>query len=279
MTVETFAPESPFRRVTHELLGAVPGRHRAVVVPTTDGVVAGMAHAVPDAIGEPAGSWTHLRRDGDQVEAGEPLVAVEGTALEIMIASDHVLGGLGFAGGVAACAMRIQTAAPPGLAIVCGAWKKLPVAMKPYLRAALDVAGVGHRLVAGPFVYVDKNAVRLAGGIEAATAASVALDHGPVSVQVVSVDEALRAVAAGAGIVMVDTGVPADLSAVDAALRAADRRDDVLVAFGGGVRGTDIRDLRRRGAQIVDIGRAVLDAPLWDLRLEVVVRSNVEVRE
>jgi len=270
MTVSALGARSPIRRITHELLGDVPGRHRALVVPTTSGLVAGMAHVVPDPSGEPVGSWSRLRRDGERVAAGEPLVAVEGTALEVMLASDQALGVLGFAGGIAARASAIRTAAPPSLAIVCGAWKKLPVALKPYLRAALDVAGVGHRLVEGPFVYIDKNAVRLAGGVELATAAGRRLGHGPVSVQVTSAEEALQAVGAGAGIVMVDTGALSDLAAVDAALRSQGQRDQVVVAFGGGVERADLPEVRRRGAQIVDMGRAILDAPLWDLRLEVV---------
>jgi len=74
---------------------------------------------------------------------------------------------------------------------------------------------------------------------------------------------------AGAGIVMIDTGAVADISKVDAALRSRGWRDDVLLAFGGGVRPDDLDEVQRRGAQIVDIGRAVLDAPLWDLRLEM----------
>jgi nicotinate-nucleotide pyrophosphorylase (carboxylating) len=270
VSAHTLLPVPPVRRITHELLSDVAGRHRAIVAPTAPGIVAAMAHAVPDSINEPAGTWTHLHRDGDRVAAGEPLVEIEGSALEIMVASDHVMGGLGFAGGIATRALEVQAAAPPGLAIVCGGWKKLPAAMKPYLRSALDVAGVGHRLVAGPFVYVDKNAVRLAGGIEAATSAGRRLDHGPVALQVDSAAEAVRAVRAGTGIVMIDSGVLSDLSETDTALREKGLRDRVLLAFGGGVRGEDLKDIARAGGQIADVGRAVLNAPLWDLRLEVV---------
>jgi nicotinate-nucleotide pyrophosphorylase (carboxylating) len=260
----------PVRRITHELLRGVAGRHRAIVSPTAPGIVAAMAHVVPDSINEPVGTWTHLHRDGDRVAAGEPLVEIEGTALEIMVASDHVMGGLGFAGGIATRALEIRAAAPPGLTIVCGGWKKLPVAMKPLLRSALDVAGVGHRLVDGPFVYVDKNAVRLAGGIEGAASAGRRLDHGPVGLQVDSAAEAVRAVGAGTGIVMIDSGELSDLRETDAALREKGWRDRVLLAFGGGVRGEDLQHIAQAGGQIADVGRAVLDAPLWDLHLEVV---------
>jgi nicotinate-nucleotide pyrophosphorylase (carboxylating) len=258
-----------FRRITHELLGDVRGLHRAVVVPTTPGIVAGMEHVTPDGINEPAGSWAPLLVDGDRVAAGEPLVEIEGVAVEIMIASDHAMGVLGFAGGIAGRASEIREAAPSELVVVCGAWKKLPAAMKPYLRAGLQVAGVGHRLVDGPFVYIDKIAVRLAGGIEAATTAGLRLGHGPVSVQVVNPADAVSAARAGAGIVMIDSGRLADLREADRALCKTGWRHRVIVAYGGGVQPDDLEEVARAGAEIVDIGRAVLDAPLWDLRLEM----------
>jgi nicotinate-nucleotide pyrophosphorylase (carboxylating) len=95
------------------------------------------------------------------------------------------------------------------------------------------------------------------------------LDHGPVSLQVESAAEAVRAAPAGAGIVMIDSGAISDLRRTDTALRRDGLRDRVLLAFGGGVRCTDLEDVTLAGAQIVDMGRAVLNAPLWDLRVEV----------
>jgi nicotinate-nucleotide pyrophosphorylase (carboxylating) len=100
----------------------------------------------------------------------------------------------------------------------------------------------------------------------------MALDSGPVAMQVVSVDEALAAAHAGCGVVMVDTGSLDDLAAVTDALRTAGF--DLPVAFGGGVSAADLHAAARGGASIVDIGRAILDAPLWDLHLEVVRRDG-----
>jgi nicotinate-nucleotide pyrophosphorylase (carboxylating) len=166
-------------------------------------------------------------------------------------------------------AVELREAAPLGLHIACGGWKKLPAAMKPVLRAALGVAGIGHRLVDGDFVYIDKNVVRLHAGIAPAVRAGIALHHGPVAVQVTDPEQALAAVAAGCGVVMVDTGTIDDLVEVDAALRIAGTRQRVLVAFGGGVTGETLEPAWRAGADIVDIGRSILDAPLWDLRVQV----------
>jgi nicotinate-nucleotide pyrophosphorylase (carboxylating) len=254
------------RRITHELMSAVGGTFEAVVEAAEPGVVAGIGQATPPAAGEPMGQWTALADDGDELPTGAPLLRVRGRALELMLASDHAMGVLGFAGGVAARARRLRAEAPSGLALVCGGWKKLPAALKPALRAALDVAGLGHRLVEGPFVYIDKNAARLLGGMTAAVGRGLDLGHGPVSIQVTDVQEAVAAVRAGAGVVMVDTGSVDDLREVDRALREFGCRHQVRLAFGGGIEAGQLAAIHGSGADIADIGRAVLDAPLWDLR-------------
>lgn len=257
------------RRLTQELLADVPGRWVAHVSATEPGLVAGTALLDPAAAPDSAGRWRVLRSDGERVEPGEPIVEVVGSAWELAVAEDHVLGVLGFAGGVAQRARELVAAAPPGLRIVCGGWKKLPAPMKPALRAGLDVAGVGHRLLEGEFVYVAKTAVRMHGGVGPATRAALALDSGPVAVQVTDVAEALASADAGCGVVMVDTGSVRDVEAVVSALRGK-----VPVAFGGGVTADDLVAVAQAGASIVDIGRAILDAPLWDLHLEVVRRAS-----
>jgi len=257
------------RRVTHELLAGVAGEHHAVVAATAPGVVAGTELITPPGLGDSMGRWTLLRNDGDRVDAGEPIIAVDGNATELALAEDHVLGVLGMAGGIARRACEIKAASPSSLTVVCGGWKKLPAAVKPVLRAGLEVAGVGHRMLPGEFVYVGKNPVELLGGVEAAVIEAMSLDHGPVVIQVTSVADAVAASYAGAAIVMVDTGSLADLGATHDALVALELRDRVQVAFGGGVTATDLAAVAESGADLVDIGRAIVDAPIWDLRMTV----------
>jgi nicotinate-nucleotide pyrophosphorylase (carboxylating) len=258
---------APPRRITAELVAGLTGHYSAVVSPTEPGLVAGTALVCPPST-DPAGQWDIVAAEGEQADAGQPLIHIEGTAWEISVAEDHVLGVLGFAGGIASRGAEIKAAAPDGLRVVCGGWKKLPAPLKPVLRAGLDVAGLSHRLLNGDFVYVGKNQVAMFGGVADAVTAARKLRNGPVSVQIVDVVEALHAVDAGAAVVMVDTGQLADLEAVSSTLHA--RGDDVRVAYAGGVNAIQLRRIADLGADIVDVGRAVLDAPLWDLHLEVV---------
>lgn len=260
--------------IAERLLQGAVGEFRAVVETTEPGIVAGLALLDPSQAPADAGQWQVMVREGQQVEAGSVLVEIHGSAAQIGIAEDYVVGPLGFASGIATRAARFKAACPPGLSIACGGWKKLPAALKPTLRAGLAAVGLLPRLVEGDFVYVNKNAVILLGDVAAAIRAGIAVDHGPVAIQVKNVEEALFAAESGAGIIMVDTGQLHDLGAIHQALSTAGLRNAVTLAFGGGVRLEDLHEAQRLGAQAVDVGRAILDAPLLDLRLRVITRPT-----
>jgi nicotinate-nucleotide pyrophosphorylase (carboxylating) len=252
------------------LFKGVKGQHRAVVETTEAGRVAGLGFVDPALAPVQAGVWRVLVEEGTVVAPGTALVEIIGEAHELGVAEDYVLGPIGFASGIATRAAAFREAAPDGLSLACGGWKKLPAALKPILRAGLAAAGLLPRLVEGDFVYMSKNAVTLLGGVAAAIASGLRVGHGQVAVQVKSVDEAMFAYSAGGRIIMVDTGVIADLAAVHRALVDAGQRDEVHLAFGGGVRLEDLAGVREAGANAADIGRAILDAPLLDLRLRVI---------
>lgn len=255
--------------LTGRLLADIQGSHRAYVTTTQPGIVAGTQFVDPGAAGEPAGQWRVCVQEGQIVEAGDILIEIIGSASELAVAEDYAVGQLGFASGIATRAKQFVDACPTGMTIACGGWKKLPPALKPLLRAGLASVGVLPRLVQQDFIYVNKNAVRLHGGVLPAVAAAMRLEHGPVVIQVKNAEEALAAVRAGAGIIMVDTAVIDDLNEVNIALVQAQLRAGVTLAFGGGVGLKDLVPARDAGADAVDVGRSILDAPLLDLRMEV----------
>ena len=269
------APQPAAHDIAARLFAGVRGTFEAVVEPTEAGVIAGTAFLDPSRAPAPAGQWDLLVSEGSTVVAGQPLVRVTGTAAELGVAEDYILGALGFASGIAARALAVRDQAPEGLAIACGGWKKLPPALKPLLRAGLAVAGVLPRLVEGDFVYLGKNSVTLLGGVDHAIAAGLAVDHGPVAIQVRNVEEALHAVGRGAGVIMVDTGEIADLRAVSDALSRAGHRRSIRLAFAGGVRVEDLAAVHAAGADTTDMGRAILDAPILDLRMRVLQRPQM----
>lgn len=59
-----------------------------------------------------------------------------------------------------------------------------------------------------------------------------------------------------------------------AILQGADTMEDlalhIRLAFGGGVRLQDLTDIQAAGAEAVDVGRDILNAPLLDLRMRII---------
>jgi nicotinate-nucleotide pyrophosphorylase (carboxylating) len=68
---------------------------------------------------------------------------------------------------------------------------------------------------------------------------------------------------------MVDTGELEDLATAAATLRRANWENKIKLAFAGGVTASELETVIAAGADIVDVGRAIIDAPLLDYRLDV----------
>lgn len=255
--------------LTETIFSGLEGQFRAVVEATEPGVIAGFEFVDPSLAPGPCGTWQIDVREGQVVSAGQRIVAVTGSAAELGVAEDYVLGKLGFASGIATRARVFRASAPEGLSIACGGWKKLPPELKPLLRAGLATAAILPRLVEGEFVYMGKNSVLMFGSVAKAIEAGRRAEHGPVAIQVKTVEEALFAAENGAGVIMVDTGEVEDLRAVNQALKDAKERDSVKLAFGGGLGLADLEPAAQAGADAVDVGRAILDAPILDLRMRV----------
>jgi nicotinate-nucleotide pyrophosphorylase (carboxylating) len=142
------------------------------------------------------------------------------------------------------------------------------------IRNAVVAGGADPRISNDPFVYLDKNFVKMLGGVKETLTAVAGLNGYRKAIQLKGTyrdiaDEAGEAVDCGADIIFVDTGEKQDVVRVAALLRELGRREQVELAFAGGVALDDIDDLKRLDLDTVDIGRAIVDAPLLDMRVEV----------
>lgn len=212
--------------------------------------------------------------DGSVMEAGTPVLRARGTAEQVARAEEELLGRIGKPSGVATAAARFTTLAAGRARIVCGAWKKAPPEIRTQLRDAVGIGGAGLRLVDEPFVYLDKNFIRMFAGIPEVVRRARSMNGRVVAVQVRGEydrigKEALSACNAGAGVVMVDTGNVEDLREVVRAASAQEFPREAKIAFGGGVTLDNIEEVIAAGADIIDIGRAIIDARILDFRLDV----------
>jgi nicotinate-nucleotide pyrophosphorylase (carboxylating) len=244
---------------------------RADVVAQEAGIVVGVDDAVRVAA-EVGASVRHHIDEAAAVDVGRTVLSIEGCPLAIALAEERLVGILAKPSGIATAAANFVGRAAGSVRVVSGAWKKLPFSQKPMVRTAIAAGGVEPRIADWPFLYLDKNFVSMLGGVAATLSAAAArpeLTGYRRVIQVTTVDDALAAARAGAQTIFVDTGRMADLSLISDALRGEGLRSGVEIAFGGGICLDDIDVLRHADVDVIDVGRAIVDAPLLDMNLQV----------
>ena len=216
----------------------------------------------------------YITPDGIEVAKGTVIATLSGSPKQIAMAEEFSVGILAKPSGIATAARRAVALAGPNMCIVCGAWKKMPPAIKHTVREAIVCGGAAFRISDKPFVYLDKNIVSMLHGIEATLAAVRGMKESLKCIQIKGwegdvAEEALLAASHGADIIMVDTGRVEDIQKVNEALNGKGLRSRVRLAFAKGIQIEDIPELTQYGIDILDIGCAILDAPLLDMRLDV----------
>jgi nicotinate-nucleotide pyrophosphorylase (carboxylating) len=257
--------------VREQIFASLEGQaFRAVLTACGRGVLSGQAAAQAQTA-ELGFTLAWEKAEGSLLEAGDILLRLRASAMGIARAEERLMGCLCKPSGIATAARRASELAGGRIRVVSGAWKKMPPALKDMVRQAVTSGGLASRLVDQPFVYLDKNYVRMLGGITATLQAVKAIPGAKViqlrGEEADIAEETRRACLAGADVVMVDTGRRADASA---ALATAGDFPQVRVAFAGNLHIDEIPSLADLGVHILDIGAAILDAPLLDMRLDVI---------
>jgi nicotinate-nucleotide pyrophosphorylase (carboxylating) len=240
----------------------------AALIAEDDGIVSPVAVAVESAQGIGLEIDFQLPEAG-HVRSGDEILRFCGSPRQIALAEEQVVGLLAKASGIATAARRFVDRASGRPRIVSGAWKKLPLAIKETIRSAIVAGSAEPRIATGPFVYLDKNFVTMLGGVEPTLAAVAGMTDRRKVIQLDDPRTAAAAARGGADVVFVDTGRLEDAAIASRQLRDEGLRDRVELAFGGGVRLDDIDDIKGLDVDTVDVGRAIVDAPLLDMRVRV----------
>ncbi len=253
------------------------------ITATQKGIFAGAEKLLIAAMEMPLKNiW--VAAEGAELSEGNIVFQAFGDAVTVALAEERLLGLIGKPSGVATASRNMVDAARGRIKVVCGAWKKVFPENKDELRKSILVGGAGIRITDAPFMYVDKNFVRMAGGIGNAVVRAATLPDRTVAVQLKGeydaiADEAIEAVEAGAGIVMVDTGKVDDIKQVVKCLIDKGYRDAVKIGFGGAVTVSELEAVIKAGADVVDVGRAIIDAPIIDFRFDVITNAHPHLRE
>jgi nicotinate-nucleotide pyrophosphorylase (carboxylating) len=259
------------------LQNAADKKVTAAIVTNENGVVAGTDCAVQEAQRLDLTVQTVIS-EGSRVTTGDHIIRFCGNPKQVVMAEDILIGLIAKPSGIATAASRFIEKAGKRLNIVSGGWKKMPPTEKDMIRCAIAAGGASFRISREPFLYLDKNYTAILGGIRE-TLAAVAHLRGFVKVIQLKgrygdiAAEAMEAVTFGADILFIDTGFPDDVVKVSRELIESGTRSRVRIAFGGGITLDGMDALTRLDIDIIDIGRQIVDAPLLDIRLEVL---NVE---
>lgn len=255
------------------LRGVLHTRVSACIVADEEGIVADTYFAGGEA-GRLGLDVNLVLGVGVAVRPGEHVLEFAGSPRQVAVAEEILIGIMAKPSGIATATHRFVERAGSRPDIVCGAWKKMPPALKESIRGAVVVGGARFRICDEPFVYLDKTYIEMLGGIRSSLEAVSKLSDYVKVIQLKGkyggiAEEALEAVECGASILSIDTGDTSDIEKVSGALNIRGVRDRVRVAFAGGIRLEDIDALKALDVDIVDVGREIVDAPLLDMRMEV----------
>jgi nicotinate-nucleotide pyrophosphorylase (carboxylating) len=214
-------------------------------------------------------------RDGDTASSAQPVLRFRGSAKAVAKAEDCIPGAIAKFSGIARAARHAQELAGGRLRVVSGAVKKMPEEIKAQVRRAIHCGGGCVCISDRPFLYLDKNYVRMFGGVRQTLAAVSAM---PGYFRVIQLrgliedlaSEARAAIEMKAEILMVDTGRLEDLDMVAAMVRESGRRERTTIAFAGDIAMADIAAIAAHDVDILDVGRAIIDAPMVDTKVDVI---------
>jgi nicotinate-nucleotide pyrophosphorylase (carboxylating) len=245
----------------------------AVLIAEKGGVLSGMERASASMKSLGLNFFSEFR-DSSFVNEGQEIARITGNPVQVAMAEECIIGVLSKSSGIATAAYGAREKMHPRCRVVSGGWKKMPMEIKDHIRKAALDGGIDVRISHKPFVYLDKNYVRILGGIKKTIQAVLPLEKS-VAIQVRGetdriVNEAVEAAETGANVIMVDTGCREDAEDVIRALKEKDLRHRVRVAFAGNIVLEELESICELGLDAVDIGYSILDAPCLPMRFDVI---------
>ncbi len=255
--------------VTSEATAAPGSRATAVVVARRPGVLAGLpvALAVLDAAGVPPDAAEPLRADGDRIGAGCEVLRITASLREMLGAERTMLNFLTHLSGIATSTRAWADAVAGTGAAVRDTRKTTPGLRQLEKYAVRCGGGVNHRMGLGDAALVKDNHVAAAGGITAAIAAvRGAAPRIPLEVECDSLEQVSEALAAGAGLILLDNMSLADLRAAVALSR---QHPAVRLEASGGLRLDLARAVAETGVDFIAVGALTHSSAALDLGLDM----------
>ncbi len=209
--------------------------------------------------------------DGKTAQNDDVIWEVSGSARSILMAERTALNFVQRLSGSATLAHQYVSALPAGSKCRIADTRKTTPGLRAFERYAVRCGGAwNHRDTLGSAVLIKDNHIKAAGGIgPAVAAAKTSAPHTcKVEIEVESLAELDRALAAGADIIMLDNFEPSDIAV--AVKRASGR---ALIEVSGKIPLDRVGDIATAGVDVISVGALTHSAPAADISLEIVTRS------
>jgi len=265
------------RDITTKALVPPDQTGRALMIAQAEGVLAGLLFAQAAFVQlEPKLRWAAQKTDGDRISPGDVVATIEGSLAPILRAERVALNFLTHLSGVASMAATV-TALLEGSNCRLRDTRKTTPGLRTIEKYAVRVGGgTNHRFDLSDGVLIKDNHLaalraRLPAAtdpiLEAVRLARNANPKIPIEIEITSLDEAQRAVQAGADELLLDNMSLRDMK--DAVRLAAQRKPRPLLEASGGIALASARAVADTGVDFISVGAITHSAPALDLSLEI----------
>ncbi len=219
-----------------------------------------------------------LKRDGDRIKKGERILRIGGPASSILRGERVALNLLMRMSGIATLTsqfVEVIRKVNPRVRISCT--RKTAPGLRLLDKKAVQIGGGDtHRLRLDDCILIKDNHLRIIGSIEKAVrrARQKASFTKKVEVEVSSLVDAVRAVQAGADIIMLDNLSAQEVRKIVQSLRARKLREKVTIEASGGIKLDNVAKYAVTGVDVLSVGALTHSAKALDVSLEIVKTSR-----
>ncbi len=242
----------------------------AGIVARAPGVLAGLDAALLAFELLDAGSVraSRPRADGERIERGDTIVALEGRARTLLTGERTMLNMLCRLSGIATATRALVDAVAGTNAAIADTRKTTPGLRALEKYAVRCGGGSNHRFGLDDAVLIKDNHLALAGSIRdaVARARTVAGHMVKIEVEVDTLEQLREALDERIDAVLLDNMSPATLAE---AVRIVDGR--VITEASGGIRPETVRAVAESGVDLISVGWLTHSAPALDLGLDIVL--------
>ena len=243
----------------------------AEVLAKEEGVAAGIEETVIFAESLRLNATAEVA-DGDEIKSGTVIMKISGNARTILSAERTILNLLSRMSGIATATRRLtEKLRKANLTAKVAATRKTAPGLLYFDKKAVVVGGGDpHRLRLDDMILIKDNHVAIAGSVE--NAVKKAKEYGSskkIEAEVSSTEDAVKAAAAGADIVMLDNFSPEQVKEAVKALKKAGFFGKVLLEVSGGITEQNLLDYASAQVDIISMGALTHSVKALDISLEV----------